>query len=574
MGKKNFVACFTERSLSFYWFAIHTFMHRMGDGAAVAEKLSLSLLPLDVVKIILSFLPAPVVLRTVAILSSSFAGIARSETYWKNLWATRLVACFLNYIQPAMHSTSSSPCTGPSSPAASCGACTVLLASVPTAKLPRVASLRADSCVTIASGDDGVTHIGLRVEPLKLPASAYTDATALAYRLAESTTSQGWAKDSGDERGGRNGVDHWQRLDHANDLLRLRKTLCFLESIEAFGVTATDRPMVDGIDSVRIFLTSHRLSSPQCQEVTAIEREAALVEFISDVVYAWECCHPSMCPDPTTRRLSFSPVEMSPLTTFFMGGEGGEEEVVATEDANNAVFFPVLSVTFGASSSFFSSPLSPLHPTTPVLIAADEVEKRRFLRYSLNDTLVYLYLLHHITFSDIHELLWNDERKCAVCSRVVSPAGYAAEFRFFVTSFFGSYPRFYVRMIFVEGNLPFTHIQETFDNMNGRSAGSLSFSGDVRPETVTLFYGGFGRVEVDIPPTASREGFEKLRTALGLGAAFPMQLLWNVVMLASGIGGSILREQQVHFGLYYQLSFTEAFEKTFAECSRGSADGQ
>ncbi|KAL7698432.1 hypothetical protein N2W54_001863 [Lotmaria passim] len=82
-----------------------------------------------------------------------------------------------------------------------------------------------------------------------------------------------------------------------------------------------------------------------------------------------------------------------------------------------------------------------------------------------------------------------------------------------------------------------------------------------------LFWIGFGRVEVESGPTISRSNLVRLRVALGLPLDFPMGLLWNVMMFASGVGPLILKDHRHSLFFHYAKSFTDVVEEEFGEVS-------
>ncbi|EKF30342.1 hypothetical protein MOQ_005845 [Trypanosoma cruzi marinkellei] len=554
--------------------------NEMNAASATPEQVSLSRIPLDVLRLVLSFLPAPVTLNTVAVVSSLFSAVTRSGTYWQNVWVERVSACFRSYAQVANLLSSSNGFSHASSSHALLEDHKILLASVPSLALPRLCVHGGGGGLSITEENDDkksrITQMRLRVGSMVLLSAPPIDASTLAQHLISSSSREEQCdhhRHDGDE--GKNelgAADELRRKNDVNVHLRLRKALYFLDDEKALDLATKRRPMIDSLHAIRLFMLHLALPPPHRREGTLLEREAVLAEFISALVYAWEYCHPSMDgPDMSTMRRLLPQMELM-STILFVGDGEEEEEAVETGDGYTDVFFPVAdklsSLPFPAP--FQSSPLSV--SSNGVLIAGYEAGTACRLRYSLADTLVYLFLLHHVTFSDIHQHVWDDERKCAICSRLLSPTGHAVEFRFFMSSLRGSYPRFFVKMAFSEGELPHTCIREKFDHESSRNAISLlgsSSSDGVVPKILTLFYGGFGRVEVDIPPTVSRDGFLRLRELLGLAPTFPMQLLWNVVVLATGVGGALLRAQGPYFKLYYETSFTAAFENTFPAKTAG-----
>ncbi|ESL10544.1 hypothetical protein TRSC58_01723 [Trypanosoma rangeli SC58] len=539
------------------------------------HKPSLPRLPLDVLQLILSFLPTPATLRTVATLSSPFAALAQNETYWQNVWLQRVSACFRSYVQPV------SSAFAPSN--AGWWGHVVSLVSAPSRALPRLSRYKCGGgggggVVIVKEHDDtegNITHIGICVGPLLLRAVPPVDSEVLAYHLLFPTqkTNDASVYGEGAEVGNASAATADVRCaTRGSHSLRLQKALFFLDNVASLGVATGRRPMIDGLHVIRLFGFEVGLSPPHRREGTPLEQEAALGEFVSALVYAWECCHPSLHPDISTKRSLLPQAELQ-STSFFLTGNEEDVDVGEMGNIHLGVFFPV-AASLSSSSSSSSSPFLDTPRALPagassdsaLIVIAAAAGTECCLCHSLSDTLMYLFLLHHVTFSDVHQHVWDDERKCAICSRMLGPTGQAVEFRFFVSSLRGSYPRFFVKMMFAEGDLPRTCIQETFDRESSRSTAFARFSTsaeEVEPKLTTLFYGGFGRVEVDCPPTVSREGFLRLRGALGLAPTFPMRLLWNVVLLATGVGGAVLRTQAPYFALHYQTSFTAAFDEAF-----------
>jgi hypothetical protein len=163
-------------------------------------------------------------------------------------------------------------------------------------------------------------------------------------------------------------------------------------------------------------------------------------------------------------------------------------------------------------------------------------------RFGLEDLLVYNFMLTHLRLSDVHEHFWPQEYKMAVCCTIASPFGGAVETRFFISALQGSFPRFYVKHVFAECTLPESTI-------------GCRFLEDSYAHT--LFVGGYGRVEVDIAPTVNAGNLLRLREALHLPQAFPMELLWNVAMVATG-GVANLRSHAPSFLLFYRATLLDA----------------
>ncbi|KPI83459.1 hypothetical protein ABL78_7505 [Leptomonas seymouri] len=242
------------------------------------------------------------------------------------------------------------------------------------------------------------------------------------------------------------------------------------------------------------------------------------------------------------------------------------------------------------------------------------------LLFPLPHMLAYWFMMHHVTFysHQVYRRMWGDQEiTIAVCSRILSPTGHSVECRLFYTLRYAAFPRMYTKMMFTPGTLPALTLQ---DKMASRSpyrspsatsasstsssseeeeeeplstahppphpssasaAGSLPTSSkfsrvkhttlDSRPvdsrQVYDLFWTGFGRVEVESGPTISRSNLVRLRVALGLPIDFPMGLLWNVLMFASGVGPLILKDHRHSLYFNYPKSFTDVVEEEFGEVS-------
>ena len=166
--------------------------------------------------------------------------------------------------------------------------------------------------------------------------------------------------------------------------------------------------------------------------------------------------------------------------------------------------------------------------------------------YRERELLEYHFLLSNVSFTDIKQYVFPEEVKVAVCSSILSQSGRSAELRFFVSMLQGSYPRLYFKCIYIEGNLPGSHMNAEFERNPSLSQ--------------VLFHGGFGRVEVDIAPVVFADGIRHLASILEVSSMLPWRLLWNVVMYASG-GSHILSKHTPALLLYYQSSLVQACER-------------
>ncbi|CAG9571426.1 conserved hypothetical protein [Leishmania major strain Friedlin] len=210
--------------------------------------------------------------------------------------------------------------------------------------------------------------------------------------------------------------------------------------------------------------------------------------------------------------------------------------------------------------------------------------------------LTYWFMMHHVSFysHQVYRRMWGDqELTIAVWSRILSPTGHSAECRLFYSLRCATFPRMFTKMMFTPGVLPSLTLQGKMaerspycssssssacdsqslspdaDGDAGSTPGSSPASTGDKPvdsrQIYDLFWTGFGRVEVDSGPTISRSNMLRLRIALGLPVNFPMGLLWNVVMFASGIGPLILKEHRHSLHFNYAKTFTDVVADEFGE---------
>ncbi|ORC88134.1 uncharacterized protein TM35_000181910 [Trypanosoma theileri] len=578
-------------------------------------------LPVDIIREILSYLPASFLVHTLLRVSSYLKSIIQNENYWQNLWTTRQVAFFSHNVQLVKQAEGGERYMSITLSSLS-GDHSFLLASVLQSQVPHLSYLKNNSFIKLSNNDDtndnSLVHISIASDPLLLLSSNDNPETLTQQisRLAGASVGTERGKKRKPESGTQRVIS--RRRKSRNESIRLSKALCFLENSKSLGLS---RPMIDDFNTLRLFLFSYDLP-PQLsrRDGTPEEHESAFFDFINALVNSWKCCHPALQFTSTTTPLGLPVQQTERSSTFTLPSEEAETETTTTTTTLGITGVAVgatTTTTVSTSSSsaaeittntteekdndgvFFSVSEPVLMPaslplmTSSRLIVVPGTSIVRRLRFSLSDTLIYLFLLQHVSFSDIHQHVWNDERKCAICSRIVSPTGHAVELRFFTSTLLSVYPRFYVKMEFTQGDLPYTRIQEIFDQQRScpygptvsspsspsssssssssssllsdvEDSGSNSNSNTGNPALASLFFGGYGRVEVDIPPTVSWHDFVRLRNALGLDQSFPMQLLWNVVMFAAGAGGDILQQQQPSFAEYYQTSFADAFAKGFS----------
>ncbi|GET87257.1 hypothetical protein, conserved [Leishmania tarentolae] len=215
------------------------------------------------------------------------------------------------------------------------------------------------------------------------------------------------------------------------------------------------------------------------------------------------------------------------------------------------------------------------------------------LLFPLPHMLTYWFMMHHVSFYShqvYRHLRGDQELTIAVCSRILSPTGHSAECRLFYSLRCPFLPRMSMKMMFTPGVLPsitmpdkmaerwknYSYRSSSSSNDSeslsvdaGRTPMSSSVSTDDKPvnsqHIYDLFWTGSGRVEVQFGPTVSRSNMLRLRIALGLPVDFPMGLLWNVVMFASGIGPAILEEHRNSLHLIYGKTLTDVMVDVFGE---------
>ncbi|KAG5483029.1 hypothetical protein LSCM4_07240 [Leishmania orientalis] len=218
------------------------------------------------------------------------------------------------------------------------------------------------------------------------------------------------------------------------------------------------------------------------------------------------------------------------------------------------------------------------------------------LLFPLPHMLTYWFMMHHVSFysHQVYRRMWGDqELTVAVWSRIISPTGHSVECRLFYSLRCATFPRMFTKMMFTPGLLPLLTLQgkmaerspycsssssssqspsspaHSNADAGGATSKSSSASTAHRPvdsrQIYDLFWTGFGRVEVDSGPTISRSNMMRLRIALGLPADFPMGLLWNLVMFASGIGPLILKEHRHSMHFNYDKTFTDVVADEFGD---------
>ncbi|KAG5509100.1 hypothetical protein JKF63_06109 [Porcisia hertigi] len=228
-------------------------------------------------------------------------------------------------------------------------------------------------------------------------------------------------------------------------------------------------------------------------------------------------------------------------------------------------------------------------PSPPALLHHAPVA----MLFPLPHMLAYWFMMHHVSFycHQVYRRMWGDqELTIAVSSRIISPTGHSVECRLFHSLRCPTIPCMFIKMMFTPGVLPSLTMQRKiadyspYDSSSSSSSTDSQSSADAdgpgsspcksasdvtdhRPvdarQVYDLFWTGFGRVEVECGPTISRSNLVRLRIALGLPVDFPMGLLWNVVMFASGIGPLILKEHRLSLHFNHAKTFTDVLADEF-----------
>uniref|UniRef100_A0A7S1QH22 Uncharacterized protein n=1 Tax=Neobodo designis TaxID=312471 RepID=A0A7S1QH22_NEODS len=152
---------------------------------------------------------------------------------------------------------------------------------------------------------------------------------------------------------------------------------------------------------------------------------------------------------------------------------------------------------------------------------------------------------------------WDWRR--AVVTRLTAPAGGTAELRAFASMRLGSFPCFRCQLVWLPSGW------RSGDIMN-------SVFNDDPHEPAELFKCGYGRVEMDIRPTPSVAQLRALRDALGLPGAFPLELLWNVVIATSL--GDVLQEHVRFLNVQYRTTLRSSFAAAAQHQQQQAAGGR
>lgn len=136
---------------------------------------------------------------------------------------------------------------------------------------------------------------------------------------------------------------------------------------------------------------------------------------------------------------------------------------------------------------------------------------------------------------------WDWRR--AVVVRLIGPTGRTAEIRSFAMMRLGSFPCFRCHMVWAESSW---RDGDTLANQHAEDPHSVK----------ELFACGYGRVEMDIRPRFDRGEFAKLASCLQLHAAFPPELLWNV--LVGACLGNLLAEHVTYINMQYRTTIRQA----------------
>jgi hypothetical protein len=211
------------------------------------------------------------------------------------------------------------------------------------------------------------------------------------------------------------------------------------------------------------------------------------------------------------------------------------------------------------------------------------------------------------TYTEVNLHSAEASRQTAIYSRITSPFGPSTvELRSFISQMDSSHPRVLFKVIYSRvGGIPFepapaTTISSTTKNKKSRYSDSEDDAEDGKSEQSFLshhhthphhpcgsFYpscghsalirdndsnvntecelivGGFGRVEVDIAPKVFTTGYREVAKQLHLPAGFPLELLHNVFMAATGCAGWLNLLAPMYVGSFG--GFTEGFDAAFSK---------
>lgn len=213
---------------------------------------------------------------------------------------------------------------------------------------------------------------------------------------------------------------------------------------------------------------------------------------------------------------------------------------------------------------------------------------------------LYQTLLASITFTDVNLHSSDGFRQTAVFSRITSPFGPSTvELRSFLSQMDSSHPRVLFKVVYSRtSGVPLnpkatpaatkrpsssdedksdsdavissveamhTHPHHTLGSFYpscGHSALMRDYETNLNTDC-DLVVGGFGRVEVDIAPKVYPAGIREVATTLHLPPGFPLELLHNVIMAASGCMGWLNLLAPMFVGSF--RGFTEGFDQMFAD---------
>eukprot|EP00658_Telonema_sp_P-2_P083349 TRINITY_DN9001_c0_g2_i1.p1 TRINITY_DN9001_c0_g2~~TRINITY_DN9001_c0_g2_i1.p1 ORF type:complete len:488 (-),score=87.32 TRINITY_DN9001_c0_g2_i1:91-1554(-) len=228
--------------------------------------------------------------------------------------------------------------------------------------------------------------------------------------------------------------------------------------------------------------------------------------------------------------------------------------------------------------------------------------------YPLPHIKLYQSLLASITFTDVNLHSAEASRQTAIYSRISSPFGPSSvELRSFISQMDSSHPRVLFKVIYSRvGGTPFepspptptispsrtkkSRYSDSDDDREDDDKPDQSFlsqhhthphhpCGSFYPSCghsalirdndsnvntdCELIVGGFGRVEVDIAPKVHATGYREVAKQLHLPAGFPLELLHNVFMAATGCAGWLNLLAPMYVGSFG--GFTEGFDTAFAK---------
>jgi hypothetical protein len=210
-------------------------------------------------------------------------------------------------------------------------------------------------------------------------------------------------------------------------------------------------------------------------------------------------------------------------------------------------YAPTAADTHGVPAGQISSRV----PAGPAREEASAFIRR--LRTRPEHEVEYFGMLSSSTSLSVRSYHFPSETRRAVIARITNPRTMCTlETRWFISfrSREDRSGRCLAQLLVLPGSA--TKFQDGIEQLFDRSCDSKSF--------IQLLTCGYGRVETDKPPRVSLKHLMQCRASLGLSADFPLSLLWNVLISASGAAFDLLG-QQPQLRLHHRLALLSWWEE-------------